>query len=101
MAAGVVVSHVSGFRLATDIAGRSVDGSATFSHTVSSSSAELKEPTNIGFDGGLGLELRLSRFRIAPEARYIRWKTKSFRTEFGNAFHSYRNQVEILLGLSF
>ena len=55
-----------------------------------------------GFTVGLGLELKLSKLRIAPEARYTRWgsDTKpSVATLVSVA--SQTNQGEFLIGVSF
>jgi len=56
--------------------------------------------SNSGFTAGVGIELRLSKFRIGPEIRYTRWGTDSSNAaQLG--FSSNQNQGEFLVGFSF
>jgi hypothetical protein len=64
--------------------------------------SDLSFVSSKGFTAGLGLELKISRLRIAPEVRYTRWgsDTKpSVSTLVSVA--SNTNQGEFLVGISF
>ena len=56
--------------------------------------------SNSGFTAGVGVELRLARFRIGPEIRYTHWGSDSSNAaQLG--FNSNQNQGEFLVGFSF
>lgn len=56
--------------------------------------------SNSGFTAGVGVELRLARFRIGPEIRYTHWGADSSNAaQLG--FSSNQNQGEFLVGFSF
>jgi hypothetical protein len=52
-------------------------------------------PSNYGVAAGAGAEVRLGRFRVAPEVRYIRWAQDS---PFG--VRTRPNQIELLTSFS-
>jgi hypothetical protein len=54
--------------------------------------------SNLGFTIGFGIAARLKFLYLAPEARYTRWKPDRQTDPF---LHSYQNQVELLLGITF
>ena len=56
--------------------------------------------SNSGFTAGVGVELRLARFRIGPEIRYTHWGADTSNApQLG--FSSNQNQGEFLVGFSF
>jgi opacity protein-like surface antigen len=55
--------------------------------------------SNSGFTAGVGIELRLARFRIGPEIRYTHWGADANVSP--QAFSSNQNQGEFLVGFSF
>ncbi len=56
--------------------------------------------SNSGFTAGVGVELRLAKFRIGPEIRYTHWGADSSNAaQLG--FSSNQNQGEFLVGFSF
>ena len=56
--------------------------------------------SNAGFTAGVGVELRLARFRIGPEIRYTHWGADpTSATTIG--ISSNQNQGEFLVGFSF
>ena len=71
-----------------------------FVDSAGGSPPELEHPTTGGFGIAGGLEWRTSVLRIAPEIRYCRWASPSFRDPDG-ALVSRANQVELLLSLGF
>lgn len=79
--------------------------SRTFTNAFSSSgesggSALLENRTRAGLVLGGGFEIRALFLRVAPEIRYTRWGSESFRDASG-FLRSNDNQAEVLLGLSF
>jgi opacity protein-like surface antigen len=62
--------------------------------------AELENRFSPGFAVGGGLELG-NRFRFAPEIRYTRWGSPSFRSVLVPEFSSSSNQLDFLLGIHF
>ncbi len=55
------------------------------------------QPSVYGGTGGVGVDARIWRFRIGPVVRYTHWAAESDRADP----RSRRNQVELLLGVSF
>jgi hypothetical protein len=64
--------------------------------------SDLSFLSNKGFAVGLGLELKISKLRIAPEARYTRWGSDN-KPSVGTliSIASSTNQGEFLVGVSF
>lgn len=62
--------------------------------------AELENRFSAGFAVGGGLEMG-GRFRVAPEIRYTRWGSPSFRSILVPGFSSSQNQLDFLLGIHF
>jgi opacity protein-like surface antigen len=56
--------------------------------------------SNSGFTAGVGVELRLAKFRIGPEIRYTHWGSDSSNAAI-QGFSSNQNQGEFLVGFSF
>ncbi len=57
--------------------------------------------SNAGFTAGVGVELRLARFRIGPEIRYTHWGADASDAASNLGFRSNGNQGEFLVGFSF
>jgi hypothetical protein len=64
--------------------------------------SDLSFVSNKGFTAGLGLELKISKLRIAPEVRYTRWGADT-KPSVANLVSvvSNTNQGEFLVGISF
>jgi len=64
--------------------------------------SDLSFVSSRGLTAGLGLELKISKLRIAPEVRYTRWGSDTKPT-VGNVISvaSNSNQGEFLVGISF
>jgi len=64
--------------------------------------SDLSFLSSKGLTAGLGLELKISKLRIAPEVRYTRWGSDTKAT-VGNVISvaSNTNQGEFLVGISF
>ena len=64
--------------------------------------SDLDFLSNKGLAVGLGLELKMSKLRVAPEVRYARWGSDNGLT-VGNVVSvaSKSNQGEFLIGISF
>ena len=64
--------------------------------------SDLSFVSNKGLAVGLGVELKISKLRIAPEVRYTRWGSDTKLT-VGNVVSvaSNTNQGEFLVGISF
>jgi hypothetical protein len=56
--------------------------------------------SNAGFTAGVGIELRLARFRIGPEIRYTHWGADAASAGIAG-LSSNQNQGEFLVGFSF
>jgi hypothetical protein len=86
------------FRLPTPVLKPYVDAGPSF-RTVGSDLSFLSDK---GVTAGLGIELKISKLRIAPEIRYTHWG-KDQKLSLGQAIDvaSKTNQGEFLLGLSF
>ena len=55
--------------------------------------------SNQGVVAGAGVDLRMKRLRTGPEVRVVHWGDDA--TAFRHPYNSIRNQVELLLDLSF
>ncbi len=97
---GASVHRLTDLREAASCAG-SLCGA--FTRTESDTPAALDKRGNIGVILEGGLELRAIILRIAPELRYTRWNSSNFSLTgaHGAYLYSNRNQVELLLGISF
>jgi hypothetical protein len=64
--------------------------------------SDLSFVSSKGIAAGLGLELKISKLRIAPEVRYTRWGSDT-KLSVGNVVSvaSNTNQGEFLVGISF
>jgi hypothetical protein len=74
-----------------------VDAGPSF-RTVGSS---LNFLSNKGITAGLGVELKISKLRIAPEIRYTHWGSDQTTIANFAAAASNTNQGEFLIGISF
>ena len=77
-----------------------VEGGVALSHLSVSDVVELNHRNNYGIVVGAGVSLHLGLFRIAPELRYNGWAFKDFDSPTGS-LQSNRNQVAVLVGISF
>ncbi|MBI4877013.1 MAG: outer membrane beta-barrel protein [Acidobacteria bacterium] len=68
--------------------------------SLSDKPSELNESFNKGVVLAGGLEVKALVVRISPELRYTRWVEHGFRDAL-KLFGSNRNQIEILIGLTF
>ena len=86
------------FRLPVPLVKPYVDAGPSFRAVGS----ELNALSNKGLTVGLGLELKISKLRIAPEVRYTRWGS-DVKPSVGTfvSIASQTNQGEFLLGISF
>jgi len=83
-------------------------GGSTPTNLSTNSPQELQHRTTVGALGGAGLDLKLGPIHFEPEVRYTHWTR-----HFGNSspvlptlgyvpsLYSTRNQVEVLLGVTF
>jgi len=86
------------FRLPTPLIKPYVDAGPSF-RTLGSNLSFL---SNKGITVGLGVELKISRLRIAPEIRYTRWGSDSKPSVSSLvSIASNTNQGEFLVGISF
>jgi len=92
LTAGPSFRHLSGVRaFLSDPVGVQLETTAP---------AELENRFSPGFAVGGGLELG-NRFRLAPEIRYTRWGSPSFRSVLVPGFSSSPDQLDFLLGIHF
>ena len=66
-----------------------------------SNPAELRTSTSMGAVVGAGLDVKLLRLHVSPEARYTRWGSQHFRDVVNGLLHSNSNQAEFLVGFTF
>jgi hypothetical protein len=74
-------------------------GGVTFSTSVS----KTKWPGSLGIVSGGGIRLGVGRLRLSPEVRYTWWVNtpiNEFTMTDGQPLQSSRNQVDLLLGIS-
>lgn len=100
VAAGPTFNHVSGVREAFDVTSRDINHVVQHSHAVVDQTGDLKHPTAAGFATGAGFEFGHRHLRFIPEARYTRWRSRSF-VAVDSILTSKLDQVEILLGVMF
>lgn len=60
----------------------------------------LRHDTVAGFAAGAGVDLHVLFLHVSPEIRYTRWDADQFQAPTGG-FGSNRNQVELLLGITY
>lgn len=63
----------------------------------SSDDPHFDSRSNAGAAAGLGVDFRLGRLHVAPEARYTRWRSDR---QPDPQLYSTQNQVELLLGIA-
>jgi hypothetical protein len=85
------------FRTGPIVSGEEVD------YTVHRYTQQSPGENTHGVTAGGGIEFRIGRFRVAPEARYTRWNRRYWEEYGSRGFFtgSNRNQVDVLFGISF
>jgi opacity protein-like surface antigen len=61
---------------------------------------DLREGSARGVVLGAGIRFNVLAVKVSPELRYTRWNNEAFRAA-GGALGSARNQMEVLVGLTF
>ena len=71
--------------------------------TSSTFSSKTKWPGSLGVVSGGGIQIGIGRLRLTPEVRYTWWTSRpinEFTMTDGQSLQSSRNQVDVLLGIS-
>jgi len=61
---------------------------------------EITPPSHYGITGGTGVEFSIARLKVSPTFRFTRW-TPDGPSGDPNAARAFRNQAQLLLGISF
>jgi hypothetical protein len=56
---------------------------------------------SVGFVGGAGLRVQMGPVSITPELRYTRWNGGNFTQSLVDTIMGSRNQVQVLIGVTF
>jgi len=90
--AGMSIRHISGISQVRAVANVV---------TEINNAPEFNKGNDIGFVFGGGVAFKLSRVRVSPEFRYVRWGSEAFRDPVRSLLRTNRNQGDFLLGFTF
>ena len=89
---GISLRHISGISQVRDVANVV---------TEINNAPEFNKRNDVGFVFGGGVAFKISRVRISPEFRYVRWGSEAFRDPVQTLLRTNRNQGDFLLGFTF
>jgi hypothetical protein len=61
----------------------------------------ITSANSVGFVGGAGLRVQMGPVNITPELRYTRWNGANFTQSLVDTIMGNRNQLQVLIGVTF